>query len=89
MQILKADCPNCGQAHDVYVQPAVAPQVATRRLITVEYWPHTAKWRILVAGVAVGYWEQEEEARMRARQVRRGLIELTEPPFEVEAEEPA
>lgn len=42
-------------------------------LVTVEYWPHTAEWRILVAGVPVGYWASEEEAETRARQARRAL----------------
>jgi len=42
-----------------------------KQLITVEYWPNTNKWRILVAGVAVGYWDDESEARMRVRQARR------------------
>lgn len=41
-------------------------------IITVEYWPHTATWRILVAGVAVGYWPTKDEAETRARQARRG-----------------
>lgn len=42
-------------------------------MITVEYWPHTGTWRILVAGVAVGYWPTQDEAEMRARQARRAL----------------
>lgn len=44
--------------------------------ITVEYWPNTDKWRILVAGVAVGYWSTKEEAETRARQARRELTAL-------------
>ena len=44
-------------------------------LITVEYWPHTGTWRILVAGVPVGYWPTEDEAEMRARQARRALVD--------------
>ena len=57
------------------------PVAATaRRLITVEYWPNTNKWRILVAGVAVGYWDNEDEARTRARHARRELLEVIKEP---------
>lgn len=42
-------------------------------LITVEYWPNTGTWRILVAGVPVGYWPTQDEAETRARQARRAL----------------
>jgi hypothetical protein len=75
MQIIKTQCPHCGQDHNTAIQPAVAPQATARQLVTVEYWPNTNKWRILVGGVAVGYWDSEDEARTRARQVRRSLIE--------------
>lgn len=44
-----------------------------KNLITVEYWPNTDKWRILVAGVPVGYWPTKEEAETRARQARREM----------------
>jgi hypothetical protein len=30
MQILKTDCPACGVEHEVFIQPAVAPQTAMR-----------------------------------------------------------
>lgn len=46
-------------------------------IITVEYWPHTGTWRILVAGVAVGYWPTADEAETRARQARRALAEAS------------
>lgn len=42
-------------------------------IITVEYWPNTGEWRILVAGVPVGYWSTEDEAETRARQARHAL----------------
>ena len=48
-----------------------------RKIITVEFWPNTGKWRILVAGVAIGYWTTKDEADLRARQARRGLIEMS------------
>lgn len=50
-----------------------------RKLIKVQYWPNTNQWRILVAGSAVGYWDDKDEADLRARSARRGLVEsLTE-----------
>lgn len=48
-----------------------------RKYIQVQYWPNTNQWRILVAGSAVGYWDKEEDARLRAKVARAQLVELT------------
>ena len=46
-----------------------------RKLIKVEYWPNTNQWRILIVGWAVGYWDNEEEARSRAKYARAALLD--------------
>jgi hypothetical protein len=48
-----------------------------KHAVSVEYWPNTNQWRIMIAGVAAGYWDNESAAVERAKEVRKALIALS------------